>query len=298
LTAAAASGVNIEPFLKLNAEGRPDVMHVDLGDKVRIIDKKTMRVLGEVPKGNAPGSKPYEGGDLSPEDYRKFLLEKQGVGATKNITNVNAYTPASEAAQKDFMDKVSKRHDALQSAPVFLQNIEEAKKLVPGAKGFMGPGGEPLLETAKFLNNRLGMQINTEGVKDAEELRTRLFVQVMENLKKMDAQPSQYQQKVMQDAFGTLGTDPNAVPRILDAFGDIVRGKVDLHNKEVQSAAQRGVKFPYDPIITLPEKQKPESAPGQFDKLPSPLQLKGKTIRDTETGKLFKSDGMSWREAK
>jgi hypothetical protein len=222
LATAAAGGVNIDPFIKLNEQ-----------------------VMAK------PASVPFHYGDMTPAQARQFMLEERQAGASKNITNVNAFTPASEEAQKDFMKGSRARYDTLVNAPTTLQNIEKAKALVPEARGFMGPGGESLLEAAKFLNNRVGTSINTDGVKSAEELRTRIFFQIMDNLKKMDAQPSQMQQQIMMDSLGKLGTDPNALPNILNAYADTIKGKVTQHNAEVQSAMQRGVKFPYDPVIKL-----------------------------------------------
>lgn len=251
LAKAAAGGVNIDPFLKLNAEARPDVIQSDSGGEIIFRDKKTMKELGRIPKTAAPGSVPFEASDIGPGGYRDFLLNKGRASASQNITNVNAFTPASVTAQQEFMRSTRTTYDQLKQAPVALQSIERAKALIPEAKGFMGPGGETLLDAAKFLNNRVGMSINTEGVKSAEELRTRIFFNIMDNLKKMDAQPSQQQQQIMQEALGKLGTDPNALPQVLDAFADVIKGKVELHNAEVQGAIQRGVKFPYDPIVNL-----------------------------------------------
>lgn len=257
LASAAAAGVNVDPFLKMNAAAQPDVLTVDAGNENILIDKKTLKVLNRMPKGAAPGSVPFEASDIKPEGYRDFLLNRSRAGANNVINNVNAFTPASEAAQTEFMKGMRTSYDQLKTAGTVLDNIEKAKALIPSARGFMGPGGETMLEAAKFLNNRLGMKIDTAGVKDAEELRSRVFFQIMENLKKMDAQPSQQQQIMMRDALGKLGTDPNALGSVLDAYGDIVRGKVDQHNIEARGAVERGVKFPYDPVINLP---KPSSA--------------------------------------
>ena len=259
LAAAAGSGVNIEPFLKLNAEARPDLHFQDTGSEIRVIDKRTMKTVDVIKKGAAPGTIPFEASDQTPGDYRGFKLNLANAGAARQVTNVNSFVPASEEAQREFMKSTRTNYDALRSAPTALKNIEEAKALIPAAKGFMGPGGEALLEAAKFLNNRIGTSINTEGVKSAEELRSRVFVGVMENLKKMDAQPSTYQQKVMEDALGKIGTDPTALPAVLDVFGDIIRDKVGIHNREVVGAVARGVKFPYDPVIKLePKADQPE----------------------------------------
>lgn len=193
----------------------------------------------------------FKPGDPQWVQAHKDLANKETNFAPAPSVQVNSFTPASETAQAEFMKGARATYDTLKQAPVALANIEEAKKLIPAAKGFMGPGGESLLEASKFLNNRMGFNINTEGVKSAEELRTRIFQNVMDNLKKLDAQPSQMQQKVLQESLGTLGTDPEALPRVLDSFADIIRGKVDLYNKEMQGATERGVKFPYNPLIDI-----------------------------------------------
>jgi len=190
------------------------------------------------------------------------LRQQQGAGGFTQaqpkgpsaITTVNAYVPASEAAQGEYIKSTRATFDQLKHAPTVLDNIEKAKALIPTAKGFMGTGGETMLEAAKFMNNRLGTSIDTAGIKSAEELNSRLFMGIMDNLKKMDAQPSQQQQAAMKQALGSIGTDPNAMGAVLDVFGDIVRGKVDIHNQEVMDAETRGTKFPYNPVIKLPPK--------------------------------------------
>ena len=226
--------------------------------------------------GNVLYTAPPETSDIKEYEYAKknqgymgsftdFMRIKPTAGAARQVTNVNTQTPASEEAQKEFMKEARVTFNTLKSAPSVLANMEEAKKLVPSAKGFMGPGGEPLLKVASFLNNRLGTNIATEGVEDAVVLRSRLFTGVIENLRKLDAQPTQAQQQVLQDAIGNLGTDPNALPRVLDAFGDILRQKVGAYNAEVTDAESRGVKFPYNPVIKMPEVKVPAASqiPGQ-----------------------------------
>lgn len=192
------------------------------------------------------------------QNLLRVRAEREAKGTP--MVNIDMGQDASKEAQKKFMDKASETYQQLKTAPVQLKNLEEAKALIPKARGFMGPFGETKLEVTKFLNNSLGLNVNPEGVNSAEELRTRIFQNVLENLKKMDAQPSQYQQIIMMESLGKLGTDPNALTGVIDAYGDIIRGRVDLYNKEVKSAEQRGVKFPYDPIIKLEQSEpKPPS---------------------------------------
>lgn len=165
---------------------------------------------------------------------------------------VASFVPASEEAQKEYIRDTSKERTALRNAPDTLINVDKARALIPGAKGFMGAGGEPMLKAASFLNNRLGFGIDVKGVADATELRTRLFEGIMDNLKRLDSQPSQEQQRIMQEALGTLGTDPNALPRVLDKIEETVRARVSRFNEDVTDAEARGVKFPYKPQIKLP----------------------------------------------
>lgn len=250
----------------IRVEGGKTVASAPFRPQEHVIDGKVYvrDASGQLVEAGGPGvrsdpNKPFDPRTGAPnpafQDYEKG---KAAAGAAKVQTQVNAYMPASEAAQTEFMKSTRATYDQLKQAPVALASIEKAKALIPEAKGFMGPGGEALLGSAKFLNSRLGMSIDTEGVKSAEELRTRIFFNIMDNLKKMDAQPSQMQQQIMMESLGKLGTDPNALPAILDAYSEVIRGKVMLHNREAQGAIERGVKFPYDPIIGL---ETPAAAP-------------------------------------
>ena len=203
--------------------------------------------------------------DANGKQKRKLYsgpVDRSTSNISQNVSNkVDAFIPASETAQAEFMKETRQTFGTLKNAQPTLDNIEAAKALIPTAKGFMGTGGEPLLLAASFLNNRLGTKIDTKGVVDATELRSRLFFGILENLKKLDSQPSAGQQAIMQEALGNLGTDPNALGRVLDAFGDSIRTKVDSHNIEVSDAETRGVKFPYNARIVLKPKSGGASNP-------------------------------------
>ena len=205
--------------------------------------QETAQGLVAVNKRNPNNVKPVQlgGQTLMPMDKR-------------SVTNIQNVEPASETAQKEYVRDIAATKKELQATVVVLDNIERVKELIPEASKFMGTGGEAYLATAKFLNNRLGTNIDVEGVKSAEELRSRLFMGVLDNLKKLDSQPSQQQQQAMQEAFGRLETDPSALPEILDIWGDALRTKVGLYNKDVTDAQARGVNFAFKPQIELPPK--------------------------------------------
>jgi hypothetical protein len=171
-------------------------------------------------------------------------------------------TASNTEAGKEFVAEMRQNYAKLRDVPATLENMERAKTLAASqAKDFMGPLGQSKLAVTKFLRSNVpGMSnLDTSGVTSAEELQSTLFNQVMDNLKKMDASPSQYQQQVMQEAFGTLKTDPQSVPKILDVFQDILRNRVNLHNQTVKSAESRGTAFPYDISVNL----KPKAGTGK-----------------------------------
>lgn len=237
-----------EKFMEMN---KPVTQQINRGGQTQLVQMPGL--------GGAPTTVGTFTDVPLPAEVEAQKARLANAGAARQVMQVNTQLPASEEAQKEFMKEMRQTFSALKQAPTVLDNIEAAKKLVPQAKGFMGAGGEGVLQAASFLNNRLGTNINTEGVKSAEELRSRLFLGIMDNLKKLDSQPSQQQQAALQQALGSIGTDPGALPRVLDVFGDTIRQKVNLYNEEATSAESRGVKFPYKPTIALPPR--PAGAP-------------------------------------
>jgi hypothetical protein len=198
----------------------------------------------------------------------KLMAAERGLreaGATKIPISVG-----SEQATKGFIDELKNEYATVKTAPDTIANIEEAKRLIPGAKRFLGPGAEPYLEATKFFNSWLGFDLNVEGVTKVEELRSRLFRGVLDNLKKLDAQPTQQQQAALQKALGSIGTDPNALANVLDAYADSVYNRVETYNRKVDQMQRRGISLPYDVSVELPARKFEVKAPdGQTYTFPS-----------------------------
>ena len=58
---------------------------------------------------------------------------------------------------------------------------------------------------------------------------------------------------IMQEALGSLDTDPDALGAVVQVYEDVIRGRVEQHNAEV--AQVRGkVPLLYDLEIKIPEK--------------------------------------------
>jgi len=151
------------------------------------------------------------------------------------------------------MKELRDTYKQLKTAPVDIANLREAARLAgTSARKYMGTGGKAFLEGAKFLKNRLGVDVDTSAIVNAEAARTALFQNVLNNLRKLDAQPSQEQQRIMQEALGNLDTDPDALPSVVRIYEDVIRGRVELHNKTVAETEASGIKSPYSLKIDLP----------------------------------------------
>ena len=188
----------------------------------------------------------------------KQAISKAGAPNMTAITNVQNFEPFADSIQKNMGQTLVKNFESLQSAPQQLQALDKAKQLAANTK-IIGAGADTKLEVAKFFNNNFGMRIAPEDVKNTETLRSTLFANVMENLKKMDSQPSEAQQKMLQDAMGRITTDPNALPQVLDFWRGQLVSKVQEHNRRVKEAQEGPAKlrFPYSISVPMPEDQPP-----------------------------------------
>ena len=194
--------------------------------------------------------------------YKEYLmsLKKAGAPSMTAITNVQAFEPFKSKVQGQMGETLVKNFETLQNIPTAIRTLDRAAELAP--QSFAGSFGEQKLELAKFFNNNLGTNINPNKVANTEELRSALFTNVMENLKKLDASPSQEQQRVLQQSMGSIATDPNALPRVINTYKQILIDKAESHNKKVQQAISGPAKmeFPFDIRIPVSTGLPSESA--------------------------------------
>lgn len=161
----------------------------------------------------------------------------------------------NEMSSKEQAKELMDTYKSLQNIPDQIAVMNEAEKALKNAGGFVGSGAETKLAVAKFFNNNFGTDISSKEVANAELLRSTLFRQIMENLKKLDAQPSQQQQKVMQESLGNIGTDPNAIPEIIRITKQVLEKRARQHNKRVDEAIKNKAIFLYD--IHIPGYEEP-----------------------------------------
>ena len=186
--------------------------------------------------------------------YQQYSMSKSQAGAPRQMVAVNTQLPFKEQVQKGMGEALVKNYETLQNIPSAIQSLDRAAELAP--KSFAGSMADQKLEAVKFLNNNLGLSITPDKVANTEELRAALFTNVMENLKKLDASPSQQQQQILQQSMGNIGTDPKAIPRIVNTYKDILTSKAKEHNRRVEESMQgpNAMVYPYSIKVNLPEK--------------------------------------------
>ena len=198
-----------------------------------------------------------EGIDVSPYSptYKKTVIQR-GAAPKPPGAVINIADKGNIAATEGVVGSLIRTRESLAQAPTLWQNLEDAKPLIKEAKGFMGAGGELALDAASFLNNRFGTNIDTQGVKTATELRSRMFQGIVSTLKQLDSNPSQSQQAALQQALGGIGTDPSALENVINVAQDIISGRVERYNKDATKASQR-LDFPIDMPIEMPTRKAP-----------------------------------------
>lgn len=245
------------PALRSKTGIAPQFMQFDSGGTfgTQVVDPVTQSVrrIVEQQKTAAPGSIPYQFSDLTPSQARLADERKASLGATRVSTINQNFEPAKEAIQREGAQQIFKNYEALKTVPDALAGIEKAKALIPKSGPFVGSGAEQKLAVVQFLNQNLGTNIRPEEAANAEVLRSLTFRQIIDNLKKMDSQPTQQQQEALRQAMGTLGTNPEALGRVLDVTADILRTRVNVHNKQVRQLSDRGITPGYDVSVRLPE---------------------------------------------
>jgi hypothetical protein len=189
-------------------------------------------------------------------DYKTGLAN---ASAGRTYTNIQNQLPFKEGILKGAADKLINKFDVLVDIPTTLENMD---KMVQLSKQpiFGGVGGETKLQIVKLLNNNLGTNISPEAVKNTEEFKSAAYMGIMDNLKKTDSNPTMAQQNALKEAIGSLGTDPAAIPRVVNVMRDVLVSKAKQHNKNVEQTIQNGVQYPYDIRVQLP--QETPAAPG------------------------------------
>jgi len=187
-----------------------------------------------------------------PGTFLDYKLGIANAGAARTSLNVQNQLPFKEQIQKEAASGLMKNFETLQNVPSALANMD---KMIALSKQpiYAGVGGETKLQIAKLFNNNFGTNISPETVKNTEEFKSAAYMGIMDNLKKTDSNPTMAQQNALKEAIGSLGTDPAAIPRVVNVMRDVLVNKATQHNELVRQTMQRGVEYPYSIEVQLPK---------------------------------------------
>lgn len=138
---------------------------------------------------------------------------------------------------KTLISGLANEYNSLSQLENTITAIQKARRINKkgDASMFQGSFADTKLAVAKFASDNLGITINPQGISDAQELTSVLFTNVLDNLKKMDASPSEAQQRMLAKAMGTTESTPEALEMILKFWEDNMVSKIGNYNKKVNS---------------------------------------------------------------
>jgi hypothetical protein len=134
LQAAWANGLDIGPLLKLNEQAMPDMAYQDAGNEIVGINKRTNQIVQRIPKGAAPGSRPFEASDQTPAQHRDFLTGKARAGAPTIDARV------SQGVAGEVKEIISASHSAASGAVSSLETLSNVEKAISSGNVNLGPG--------------------------------------------------------------------------------------------------------------------------------------------------------------
>jgi len=220
-------------------------------------------------------------------DPKRKIYDQQITKMTSHqpLVNVNTTVPFSEQIQKDIGKDLVGGYTTNKAAPQNIMLFEKAKKVAQQTGNLSGKFANDKMAIAMFFNNNFGTNIKEDEIASAGSLKSLLFEPVKNQLKKMDATPSERQQQMLADSLGNLENDPQALQKILQVQQDILAENIATHNKEVQKflPLTEGKTKDYVQGLTLevPEYTQ-QYNPSDYTKKDKPVvteeQLKGLTL--------------------
>ena len=189
-------------------------------------------------------------GDDPATASNKAMAEALNIGQQSVKINT-ALTPEAILAKgkmegnKAIISGLGAEYNSLSGLENTITAIQKARRLngkmtkdgfkAGNASMYQGSFADTKLAVAKFASDNLGITINPQGISDAQELTSVLFTNVLDNLKKMDASPSEAQQRMLAKAMGTTESTPEALEMILKFWEGNMISKIGNYNKKVNS---------------------------------------------------------------
>lgn len=213
---------------------------------------------------------PYKPQEMSQAERRVAAQEREanaraqevgyntGAGAGPDMMSPKDISQAKQQIVVNEAQELHKAYDSKVNIGTQYKAVLDAQQVLPKTS-FVGIGKQPLVKSLNFLNNTLHLGIEEANQQNAEILQKDVAQAVISRLKQMDSNPSERQQKYLEQAVGNLQTDPKALAKILQFQREVIEQDVSKHNQRVGNLRKRGFD-PGDITIDLGKLAGPQAA--------------------------------------
>ena len=204
---------------------------------------------------------------LAKQDPNAFA---EGVANFQRTSNKQSGIPLKSDEAKEFGSSIAKGagddllkgRDNARTAESALHTIQESRKAIAGG-AFLGSGADAKTDITKAAKSLFGIDIDSTKLSNSEYLRTTLGQGLLDNAKKLGANPTAEDSKRIDAIVGTISKDPTALSKALDFQEEMAIRAINKHNENVTDAERRGLSTPFNLTIQVPK----------FEKLTPPVQV-------------------------
>jgi len=162
---------------------------------------------------------------------------------------------------------------------------------------YSGGGAQAKTAVASMVSGLTG--ITPKALPGSEAFNAEASNLVLGQIKALGANPSNADRDFIMKTIPQITNSPQAREALVSFMEQKGRQSMTLYKAADAYSRQNNGLGGFDQFgvkAETPEKQSAQPKP-TFDSMPSPVQFKGRRIRDTATGKVLESDGLRWKEA-
>lgn len=211
-----------------------------------------------IPNPNKPFAMDASGNIVPNRAYQDYEIRKAGAGATR--VNVDA---GPKAFWSDFgknaTDVLFKEREGAQAAASTVQSIAQIRAAVESG-AYQGSGADAKLTASKALG-ALGMPYDAKTVANTELFNATANQFVLDKIKTLGANPSNADRDFIEKTVPRIGTDPAALPQLLDFMEQRAGQQIGTFNQKIKSVqGQQGAQFlPFSLEVPAPQARAPRA---------------------------------------
>ena len=221
-----------------------------------------------LPNPNKPFQLGADGSIVPNRAYQQYELSKASAGAARTNVSVDSGPKAfwSDFGKKS-TDVLFAERDAAQAAASTVNSIGQIRSAVEQG-AYQGTGADAKLAASKALG-ALGMPYDAKTVANTELFNATANQFVLDKIKTLGANPSNADREFIEKTVPRIGTDPAALPQLLDFMEQRAGQQIGTFNQKIKSVqGQPGAGFlPFSLEVPAPQTQ-PRTAPAPTQAMP------------------------------